>query len=76
MGTGIGGWILGIILTIGGYAGGQATQTAAAISSIKIGFIYIPLVFAVLAFILLLFYKLDKLYPKIIKELEQKRVNN
>lgn len=76
VGTGIGGWLLGIILTIGGYAGGQATQTAAAISSIKIGFIYIPLVFAILAFILLLFYRLDKLYPKIIEELERKRINN
>lgn len=70
VGSGIGAGVLGWVLALGGYVGDQATQSAEAVSSIKALFIYIPFVLVVLQLILLLFYKLDKEYPAIMRELK------
>lgn len=74
VGTGIGGMILGVIMGIGGYVGGQAQQTEAALTSIKVLFIHVPIVLGVLSIILLYFYKLDKTYPTIVKELNERKM--
>ncbi|SDY14817.1 glycoside/pentoside/hexuronide:cation symporter, GPH family [Evansella caseinilytica] len=75
VGTGIGGMLLGTLMGLGGYVGGQAVQSATALSSIKAVFIYVPIVAGVIAVILLTFYKLDKIYPQIIAELQQQKSN-
>ncbi|WP_262611542.1 hypothetical protein [Staphylococcus delphini] len=38
-------------------------------------FIHLPIILAVIIFIIMLFYKLDKIYPQIVKDLEN-RVRN
>jgi GPH family glycoside/pentoside/hexuronide:cation symporter len=72
VGTGLGGAVLGAILGIGGYIGGQATQSASAIFAMKICFAYAPIITAVITAILLYFYDLDKIYPKIVAELKER----
>jgi glycoside/pentoside/hexuronide:cation symporter, GPH family len=73
VGTGIGGMILGAIMGLGGYIGGQPEQTVAALTSIKFVFIHVPIILSVLSIILLYFYKLDKKYPTIIMELNERK---
>ena len=69
VGSGIGGLIMGVILALGGYTSTAAAQSAEALVSIKAVFIYVPIVFAILSFLLMLFYDLDKKLPSIRKEL-------
>ncbi|WP_400246099.1 MFS transporter [Niallia sp. JL1B1071] len=73
VGTGIGGMLLGVLMGIGGYVGGQSTQTAEALSAIKAVFIYVPMFVGVIAIILLLFYKLDKEHPQIVADLQVRK---
>ncbi|MGS2776385.1 MFS transporter [Robertmurraya sp. GLU-23] len=75
VGTGVGGMILGVLMGIGGYVGGQAEQSVAALTSIKFVFIHVPIILSVLSILLLYFYKLDKKYPTIIKELNERKNN-
>jgi len=72
VGTGLGGAVLGAILGVGGYIGGQATQSASAILAMKVSFAYAPIVIAVFTAVLLYFYDLDKIYPKIVAELKER----
>ena len=72
VGTGLGGAVLGAILGVGGYIGGQATQSASAILAMKVSFAYAPIVIAVFTAVLLYFYDLDKIYPKIVSELKER----
>ncbi|MBT2599362.1 MFS transporter [Oceanobacillus sp. ISL-73] len=74
VGTGLGGMILGVLMGLGGYVGGQAVQTEAALTSIKVVFIHVPIILSVISIILLYFYKLDKIYPKIVKELNDRKM--
>lgn len=69
---GLNGFILGILLEAGHYIPG-GTQPQSAITAITAAFIYIPAVFAVIWFVIMLGYKLDKQYPQIIKELEERK---
>ncbi|WP_459478947.1 MFS transporter [Clostridium saccharoperbutylacetonicum] len=75
VGTGLGGVVLGAILSIGGYIGGQAVQSDVAITSIKFAFVYAPIVASALQVILLYFYNLDKEYPRILAELKERNEN-
>ena len=75
VGAGIGAGITGLVLSMGGYAGEQATQSASALASINMLYIYIPLALTVIQIVLLMFYKLDKQYPQIVKELEERKGN-
>lgn len=70
VGTGLGGAVLGAILGFGGYIGGQATQSASAIFAMKVCFAYAPIITAIITAVLLYFYDLDKIYPKIVAELK------
>lgn len=69
VGSGIGGLIMGVIMSLGGYISGAVTQTSSALFSIKIVFIYVPIVFGIISFILMSFYDLDKKLPEIRKDL-------
>lgn len=64
--TGAIGWTLGL----GGYMSGSSDQPESVSTVIKILFIHFPLISAVIIIISLLFYNLDKIYPKIIKDLK------
>ncbi|WMT39699.1 MFS transporter [Paenibacillus sp. D2_2] len=70
-GSGLGTALLGWLLAFGGYVGGQTAINETAMNSIRFMFIYLPLIFYVGMFVVLYFYKLDKQYPQIVKELEQ-----
>jgi len=72
VGTGLGSAALGWILAFGGYVGGAAKQSDAALLSINALFIYIPLILAVLQLAIMIFYKLDREYPAIMKELQNR----
>lgn len=74
VGTGIGGMVLGGIMGLAGYVSGQAEQTVEALTSIKFVFIHVPIILGVISIILLYFYKLDKKYPTIIKELNERKI--
>ncbi|MCG7378758.1 MFS transporter [Paenibacillus sp. ACRSA] len=74
-GSGIGGALVGWILAYGGYVGGQISISATALSSIEFLFIYVPFILCVLQFIVLWFYKLDREYPKILRELQEVKAN-
>ncbi|HVB33474.1 MAG TPA: glycoside-pentoside-hexuronide (GPH):cation symporter [Patescibacteria group bacterium] len=63
------GWILGL----GGYIGKATVQTASALESIKIVFLYMPLLFFGLSVVVMLVYDLDKRYPAIEADLRERR---
>lgn len=70
LGTGLGSAVFGLVLNMGGYDGTAATQSAAAIRSIYINYTYLPLICAILSFVLMLGYNLDKKLPEIQKQLK------
>ena len=58
IGNGIGLALLGLILEIGGYAGEAAVQTASALASIKICFVWIPMGMYAAGLVIMAFYHL------------------
>lgn len=68
-GQGIGSALIGFIMESNGYNGDIAVQSSHTLSTISNLFIYGVTILGVLMIIILLFYHLDKEYPKIIKEL-------
>jgi GPH family glycoside/pentoside/hexuronide:cation symporter len=74
-GSGLGGALIGWVLAAGGYVGGAAVQSASAISSIKALFIFIPIAVLVIQILILIPYKLDREYPTILKELQERNFN-
>ena len=75
VGSGLGALILSIVLAVGGYVSQASVQSAATITAIKVVFIYIPMILTIIGTIIISFYKLDSEYPKIMKELEERRKN-
>lgn len=73
IGLGIGGALSGWILGLGGFVSGQATQTPGVITAIKFINIHAVYIICIVAIILLLFYKLDEEYPRIIEDLKERR---
>lgn len=70
VGTGLGGAVFGLVLNAGGYDGTAATQTAAALRAISIDYTWLPLVCAVISFLLIAGYDLDKKLPAIQADLK------
>ncbi|OCT11882.1 sodium:melibiose symporter [Paenibacillus pectinilyticus] len=70
-GSGLGAAIVGWLLAFGGYVGGQEHISESARSSILFMYIYLPMILSVLMAVILYFYKLDKQFPQIVKELEE-----
>ena len=72
--TGLGTAALGWILAAGHYDGTAAVQSASAIFAIKGLFLYLPLVITVIVLIIwYLFMGIDKIYPTVRKELDERR---
>lgn len=72
IGNGVGSALLGIILEIGGYKGEATVQSASALFSIRLCFIWIPVVVFAVCFIILRFYHLDREFDGIIKDLHER----
>lgn len=74
LGALIGSGVTTLILGASGYDGAAAAQVASALSTIKGVYLYLPLAFAVVIFVIMCFYKLNsKNYNHIVSELEQGR---
>lgn len=67
------GGISGLLLAWGAYDSTAAVQTTEALTAIKAMYIYIPAILLVCSIITMAFYKLDKQFPQIQKELEEQR---
>lgn len=67
------GGISGLLLAWGMYDSAAAVQTAEALTAIKAMYIYIPAVLLICSVITMSFYRLDRQFPKIQKELEERR---
>lgn len=74
-GQGIGSVIIGGIMSLSGYNGELANQSEKALSTISNMFIYGVAILGVVMIIALIFYKLDKEYPQIMKELLAREAN-
>jgi len=70
IGNGLGSALLGLILEIGGYVGDAASQTASALASIRISFVWIPVAVYVIGLIIMKFWQLDKEFDQIIADLK------
>lgn len=73
IGQGIGTAMIGWILAMGSYDGTLATQSDSAIGSILTLTVYLPFVLFVACYLLLRKYDLDKKYPQIVKDLEDRK---
>lgn len=76
IGSGIGGSLIGWLLAWGGYNAANATQPASVNISIFAFSIYIPLALFVVMIILLMKYDLEKKYPQIVAELQERKAEN
>jgi len=72
VGNGMGGLILGLILGVVGYVGGQATQTTLALNGIISAFIFVPVIFGVILIVVMYFYDLDKKHEDVLNQLNNK----
>lgn len=72
IGAGVGMAIAMGILGAAGYAGTAAVQTETALSAIKNLYLLAPLPFLIALPILYYFYKLDKIYPQVMADLEER----
>jgi GPH family glycoside/pentoside/hexuronide:cation symporter len=72
VGAGLGASILLGMLGSAGYDGLAAVQPQAALDSIRIIFLYAPVPFYFIIAILYFTYKLDKIYPQVISELQER----
>lgn len=73
VGTGLGLAIIGWSLSYGGYTSQANVQAEQAIAMIKAINIHFPIVFGILLVALLFFFKVDKLYPQIVAELQKRK---
>lgn len=73
VGVGIASAAVSGVLEMAGFNGMMEVQSASAMSAISALYIYGPLVAFIVLAVLLYFYKLDKLYPQIMAELEKRR---
>ena len=67
--------LLGAILSIGGYVGTAASQSASAITAIRTSYIYVPIILTVIQIIVLFFYHLDEEYDSILNDLKSRRIS-
>lgn len=75
IGNGLSSVLLGAILSFGGYVGKATVQTENAITAIKAGYIYVPIILTVIQIIVLCFYHLDKEYASILEDLKKRRIS-
>lgn len=72
IGGGVGMVVATTVLGMAGYNGALAVQSEATLAAISGLYIYVPIIFMVILPILYYFYKLDKQYPQVMKELNER----
>lgn len=72
VGSGIGTAMVGWILAMGHYQNGLTVQPTSATNTMIILFAVLPLIFIVIDFVILYFFKLDNIYPQILADLKQR----
>jgi GPH family glycoside/pentoside/hexuronide:cation symporter len=75
VGAGLGGAIVAGLLAWGNYVPNAATQAVKAMMAIKIAFIAVPFIGSTLIVIMLLLFRVEKLMPKILADLEERKKN-
>lgn len=70
VGAGIGGAVALAILGSAGYDGLQVVQSSSALNAIESLYLIVPIPFLVIIPVIYSFYKLDKIYPKVMSDLE------
>ena len=73
VGTGLGSAIVGWGLALGNYVGTESVKAASALESIKALYTYVPLIVTAIGLVILLNANIDKIYPRIQKDLEDRR---
>lgn len=73
VGNALGTVILGWVLTWGGFNAANAVQSESALKAISTAYIWLPAILLAINFIVMLFYRLDKEYPQMSKELAERR---
>ncbi|MFP7493870.1 glycoside-pentoside-hexuronide (GPH):cation symporter [Terribacillus saccharophilus] len=73
IGMGLGAAIIGWILAFGSYDGTLAVQPESAINSILLLTVYLPFALFLISYLILRKFDLDKKYPQIVKELDERR---
>ena len=63
------------LLQFGGFDATQTIQTVTAQHYITAMYIWVPIITNIATIVTMMFYDLDKIYPQIIKELDERRAN-
>lgn len=71
IGAGVGGAIALGVIGAAGYNGLAAVQTESAVEAIKAMYLIVPIPFLILIPVFYIFYKLDKIYPTVMKDLQE-----
>ena len=74
VGSAFGSFVVGAIMAVGGYVGTATLQTDSAIASIRSLYSLVPAVICILMLVLLHFYDVEKILPKMREEYESKKV--
>ena len=70
--AGLSGAIIGWVNSSFGYDAGETVQDAMAVVGLKLCFSYLPLICVIVSAVLMMFYDLDKKFPRIQKELRER----
>jgi GPH family glycoside/pentoside/hexuronide:cation symporter len=73
VGMGLGGALGGVILSMGGYVANSTAQPESALAAISFNYLWAPIIGQIIMITLLLFYRLDKDQPVMMRELEERR---
>lgn len=73
VGMGLGGALGGVILSMGGYVANSTAQSESALAAISFNYLWAPIIGQIIMITLLLFYRLDKDQPVMMRELEERR---
>ncbi|HHV10861.1 MAG TPA: MFS transporter [Clostridiales bacterium] len=73
IGAGVGAGLVGVLLGAVGYDGMAASQSGAALFMIKALYSLLPLVLFALMFVLIRFYKIDKMLPQIEEDIKKRK---
>ena len=72
IGNGVGSALLGVILELGGYVGNAAVQSASALASIRVCFVWIPIAVYVIGLVIMKFWHLDQEFDGILADLKKR----
>lgn len=73
IGASLAGMVSAMVLSAGGYVEQAAEQSPSAVQAVVTNYIWLPVIMYAIIIVLQLFYKLDKQYPQIKAELDQRR---